>query len=114
MAFKKWQSGCDAGKMSKRITIKQLTTGQNEYGEPSTTWNTVKTVWASIEPLSGKAFWEAEAVQSEITHKIITRASGITPDMKIYYGARIFDIDSVINENEQGAKYIIMAKEVIL
>lgn len=108
-----WKSGCSSGTMTKRITFQSLVTTQNEYGEMVSGWTDVKTVWASIEPLSGRDFFQAQAVQSEITHKIITRWTGATPDMRIKYGTRYFDIESVINEKEQGAKYIVMAKEVI-
>lgn len=108
-----WKSSCSSGTMTKRITFQSMITTQNEYGEPVSGWTDAGTVWASIEPLSGRDFFQAQAVQSEITHKIITRWSGARPEMRIKYGTRYFDIESVINEKERGAKYIIMAKEVV-
>ena len=106
-----WKSACIL--MDKRITVEQLSDARNSFGEPVPTWTVVKTVWASIEPISGKEFFQARQEQSEVTHRIKTKASGITPDMRVKYGSRIFTIMAVINEGERGAMFTVMAKEVI-
>ncbi len=108
-----WKSACHAGTMTKRVLFKSPPATTDSFGEPSTTWTDVKTVWASVEPLSGREFLQAQASQSEVTHKIIIRASGITANMRAVYDGRTFEIASVMNQREQGAIYVIMAKEVV-
>lgn len=107
-----WKSACNAGTMTKRVKFETPPTGQDEYGAPTTTWGTYGTFWASVEPLSGREFIQAQAAQSELTHKITTRASGIVPNMRAVYDSRVFEITAVLNQQERGALYVIMAKEV--
>lgn len=99
---------------NKKITIKQESTTQDEYGQPTHDWTTVVTCWASIEPVIGKEFYAAEQAQSDVTIKIRTEyITGILPKMKIVYATRIFEIDSVINYKEQNRDLIFMCRELI-
>jgi len=97
-----------AGRLNKQITIQQVTETKNSFGEVSEAWSTYNTVWAEIKPISGKEYFNAESVQSEVTHKIKTRyLSGITTKMRISYDSRVFDIETVINIDER-SRYIEM------
>jgi SPP1 family predicted phage head-tail adaptor len=63
-----------------------------------------KTVWAAVQPLRGREFWQAQAVQSESTVKITTRyISGIKPDFQIRLpneGENIdYEITNIIDVN---------------
>ena len=54
-------------------------------------WNDVLTTWANINPISGREYYQAETVNSDLTHKIRLRyRKGITPDMRVIYNNRIF------------------------
>lgn len=108
-----WKSACQAAGMDKRIIVKYLVPSQDSFGEPTTVWTELKTIWASVEPISGRDFFQARQEQSELTHRIKTRSAGITPDMRLHYGTRVFEIASVINEMERGAIYTVMAKELV-
>ena len=61
----------------------------------------VKTVWASVEPMRGREYQEAQRIRPELTYKVTTRFhKGITPDMFIKYKERCFNILSIINVKE--------------
>lgn len=104
-----------AGLLKKRITIQVKAVGspaQDEYGEPNTTWQTFKTVWASIEPIQGREFWAQQQVQSEITHRVRVRyVSGVTADMRILYGARVLSIKHIIDAKENHNELQLMCVE---
>lgn len=108
-----WKSACEAGKMTKRVRFETPPADQDSFGAPATLWGVYGTFWASVEPLSGRDFIQAQAVQSEITHKITTRKTGITAKMRAVYDSRTFHIVSVLSPNETGATYVIMAKELV-
>jgi SPP1 family predicted phage head-tail adaptor len=98
-----------------RITIQQKSFIRDTYGQPVEEWSDVFTVWASINPLTGKDLFAAESVQSEITHKIKIRFKlGIKPDMRVRFGDRYFQIISPpINFNERNIELQLMCRELV-
>ena len=99
----------DPGKLNKRITF-QLQDLDSEDEE----WEDIATTWASINPISGKEYYSAETINSDLTHKIRLRyRKGITPDMRVLYNGRIFYIVSVINEFERNSTLQLMCRELI-
>lgn len=102
------------GELRHRITIQKLNNSQNEYGEVSELWEDILNVRAGIYPISGKEFFAAETVNSEITHKVKIRyIEGITPNMRIKFNNRIFSIESVINFQERNIELQLLCKELI-
>lgn len=102
------------GQLKHRITIQDLTSGVDSYGSATDQWTDVCTVWAGIFPLSGKAFFEAEMMNSEVSHKINIRyRAGIKPDMRVKFGSRYFQIISVINFQERNAEMQLMCRELV-
>ena len=107
-----------AGDLNKRITIYQLVTGSpvaDELGNPNTSWEPVDTVWASIEPITGREFWAQQQVQSEITVRIRIRyRADILPGMKAEYGSKTYVIQNVIDRDEQHAELQLMCSEGVV
>lgn len=102
------------GELRHRITIQKLDNSQNEYGEASELWEDILNVRAGIYPISGKEFFAAETVNSEITHKVKIRyIEGIMPNMRIKFNNRIFSIESVINFQERNIELQLLCKELI-
>lgn len=102
------------GELRHRITIQKLNNSQNEYGEISKLWEDILNVRAGIYPISGKEFFAAETVNSEITHKVKIRyIEGIMPNMRIKFNNRIFSIESVINFQERNIELQLLCKELI-
>lgn len=99
----------DPGKLNHRITF-QIQNLDSEEEE----WNDIVTTCASINPISGREYYQAETINSDLTHKVRLRyRKGITPDMRILYKDRIFNIVSVINEYEKNAILQLMCRELI-
>lgn len=99
----------EPGKLNKRITF-QLQDLDSEDED----WKDIATTWANINPISGKEYYSAETINSDLTHKIRLRyRRGITPDMRILYNGRIFYIVSVINEYEKNTMLQLMCRELI-
>ena len=59
---------------------------QDTYGAPQSIWHPFARVMASIEPISGREYWQASQSQSEATVRVIIRyRSGITDRMRLLY-----------------------------
>jgi SPP1 family predicted phage head-tail adaptor len=100
------------GALRKRITIQQQSATQNTRGEPIPSWTTFATCWASIEPKNGRELLAAQQVQSQVITEITIRyQSGITPDMRILYGTRYFDIQAIQNVEERNRMIVMQCIE---
>lgn len=103
------------GELRHKITFQKFDKGQqNEYGEPIPNWVDVFTVRAGIYPISGKEFYAAETVNSAVTHKVNIRyVKGLTPDMRVKFGDRLFSIISIINFQERNTELQLLCKELV-
>lgn len=101
------------GELRHVITIQELSDQQNEYGEEDE-WVNVLKARAGIFPISGREFFAAETVNSEVSHKVIMRyVPGVRPDMRVKFGERVFNIISVINFQEKNTELQLLCKELI-
>lgn len=101
-----------AGQLRQRITIKELTTTTDEYGQPLDTWTDVATTWTAIEPLQGREYFAADQVNAEVSTRIRIRyRTGIDRTMKIVYGSAEFEILDVINPKFANVELQLMCKE---
>jgi SPP1 family predicted phage head-tail adaptor len=65
-----------------------------------------------VAPMSGRELLAAEAVQSSLTHSVSIRYfAGLKPSMRIKYGDRLFDIQSVIDEDERHRTMTLLCVE---
>jgi SPP1 family predicted phage head-tail adaptor len=102
-----------AGTLRHLVTIQSKSATIDGYGGPVDTWSDVCTVHASIEPLAGREFIAAQAVNIETTGKIRIRyRSDVTAAMRVVFGTRLFNITAPpINPNERNQELILMVSE---
>lgn len=101
------------GEMRHRISLQSKTISKAE-GIPQESWATVATVWAAINNISGKEYFKAASIQSEMTTLIIIRyRPGITSAMRVLYNSRVFIILSAIDKDERHREIELLCKEVI-
>lgn len=71
------------GELNQRITIQQRGGAVDALGHGAETWTDVATVWAAAQPLRGREFFAAGAVQSEADVRFRIRwMSGIDATMR--------------------------------
>ncbi|MHB8124649.1 MAG: phage head closure protein [Desulfitobacteriaceae bacterium] len=97
------------------IDIQKELTSRDSYGASTKEWVTfLRSARASVEPLTGREFFAAQQVNSEITHLVKMRyRSGIIPEMRLKFGNRYFDIRSAINIKEAGKEMYLRCTEVL-
>lgn len=104
------------GKMNKRITIQKFTVIQNENGFDKEEWINHKTVWASVNNLSGKEFYTAKAVQAENTVEFTIRYGKYsenidTKNYRIAWNGRFYNITFIDNIQYKNTFVKIKANE---
>lgn len=106
-----------AGMLTRRIKIQRPSTIKDSVGAPCRSWLDVATVWADIQPLSGKEAVIANRISAELSHQIIVRYQSLfdnpqqVAQMRVLYKARIFNIHSALNEDEMRTQIILLASE---
>lgn len=104
------------GELRHRITIKKLKKIKVN-GFDDVKWEDYKTVWAGVNNLFGKEYWEAKAIQSENTIEFVIRFSkdvGIlnSKEYRIVFNNKIYNITFVDNIKYQNKWLKIKAVEV--
>ncbi len=101
------------GKFNKRITLQCPKSVRDDEGIVTEEWTDVATVWAAVEPLRGREYFAAAAVNQENTVRFRMRyRRGVTARMRLLYDNRVFDIKSVIDVNERHQEMLLMCQEV--
>ncbi len=104
-----------AGQLRHRVHIQQLGTRVDDgMGGGSIIPETVLTVNAAIEPLTGDELLRAGQLESTLTHRVRIRyIEGVKPSWQVKYGTRIFDIDRVIDPEERHRELELMCTEQV-
>jgi len=103
-----------AGRLRQRVTIREKSVTRGDYGAETVTWTAVATVWASVEPLRGREFLEAQREGAEVTTKVVMRyRGGIVPEMQVTYSDHTYDVLAVIHVDERGRELQLMCREVL-
>ena len=77
-------------------------------------WSNSATVWASIEPLSGRELITAQQAGAMISHKITMRhKAGVNPKDRITHSGRTFEIESVRNFRERDISLELLCREEV-
>lgn len=100
------------GSLNKLITIETYTETVDSFGGVTNVWAEYSKAWANIVPLSGSEKYVSAEKHATATHQITVRyLSGITPNMQIVYGARTFEIASIINVGERNKMMQLIVTE---
>ena len=104
----------DAGKLRDRVTIQSKSVVRDTYGAETITWSDVATVWAAVEPVTGREYLQQEQVRAQVTVKIRIRyRSGITPTMRAIYGTHVYNIEAVLEDLNTRRESTLMCSEVL-
>ncbi len=106
-----------AGQLARRLRIQTRASTQDTFGGQQWIWTDLITIWADIQPLSGRELESAQHMASEISHQITVRYQPIFADTRVVagyralYKGRIFNIHASMNEDEKNAVITLLASE---
>lgn len=101
-----------AGDLRHSIIIQVPQRSRDTVGGAVDTFVTWATVWAAIEPLSGKRYMEGKQLNAEVDGVVRIRyRAGVLPTMRILFGSKILQIVSIINPREKNEELQIMYRE---
>lgn len=102
-------------RLRHRIEIQTYTETQDDTISTIKTWNTIMTVWAEIQSVSGYVTYLTQQIDEKVTHKFIIRYQPyITSENWILMDSRRFRIRSVTNYLEKNRFLELACEEVFL
>ena len=101
------------GAMRHRITFQQPVKMPDGYKGHTVSWQDVATVWAQVEPLSGREYFYAHQIKNEVSHRVRMRyREDITVEMRVKLSEdRHLAIESVIDLQERRQFLEILCRE---
>jgi len=102
-----------AGELTQRIGLQRSANTQvDAYGQPTNTYGTYATIWASVRPLSGREQEIGSARGALLSHRVNIRyRPGVSHGDRLIMGDRILEIVSVRNIDEAKTQLEIDAIE---
>lgn len=102
-----------AGALRSRVTLRSPTAGEDDHGQPLTTFADVATVSADILHPSGIETVRADAVASVVRASIrIRRRSDVTSRWQVVHGSTVYSVLAVLPDERERA-FVYLACEVV-
>lgn len=102
------------GNLRHRITLQTLNKTEDGTGGYLENWSDVVTVWAQVQPLNGTERYNWSQISNDIAYRVTIRyRPNITPDMRVKYGNKIFQIESIIDVDERHTELQLLCSEVV-
>lgn len=104
-----------AGQLRHQVTLQQLGARVDDgTGGGSIPFNDVASVWAAIEPLTGRELLDAGQYDPSLTHRVRIRYyAGVRPSWRIKYATRLFDVKSIADLEERHREMDLMCEELV-
>jgi len=101
------------GALRHRVTIEAPTRTADEGGGAVIAWQAVASVWAEIQPKSGREVFESDQLGGRVTHDVRLRfRDDVTAKMRILNAGRLFDIRYVARVGMHGQWLICACEEM--
>ena len=103
-----------AGTLNQRCSVKRPVRTTDSLGGVSVSWVKVAETWCSVWPSSGRESTGAGGKEAVISHEVRMRKKAVqelAPDYRIDIGTRAFDVVSVLNVEERGDQWRVLAVE---
>jgi SPP1 family predicted phage head-tail adaptor len=104
------QYDLNAGDLRERISILRRSITVRS-GITTETWEVLCTVWAKAEPLSGRAYFQAAAVNRENSIRFTIRyRADVTAEMTVGWRGVEYGIESVVNPGGRNVALEILTR----
>ena len=108
-----------AGRLRHRVHLERPAESQSATGEVTRTWERYASVWAAVEPVSGRERFADDRPQSDLTHRVVLRglSTAVWPRDRVIFrdrnGDRVLEIEHVADRDERGITVELMVRERI-
>ena len=102
----------NSGDLRHRVELQQRVKSRNAVGEETYSWLTYATVWAAVEPLTGRELYEAQQISAEVTVRVRVRyLKSVSVEHRVLFDSRGFNVNFVQNIEERNRELVLLCKE---
>jgi SPP1 family predicted phage head-tail adaptor len=107
----KYNPNNHSGLYRHRINIQRPVITNDSLGQEEIIWEDSKLLWCMIKTTQGREYFAAASTQNEKTTRFIVRyTTGIDESMRIVHKDKVYEIESVINDDELNKTLTIIGK----
>jgi SPP1 family predicted phage head-tail adaptor len=100
------------GAMRELITFESYTTSSDGGGGVTRAWSTATTAYAHVVKANASEAYKQGGIQEQGLWRFTMRyTAGITTEYRISWDSKVFNIRSIINEDERDKFLVILAEE---
>lgn len=100
------------GDLRHRITFQKEVKVPDGYKGFTVSWQDVVTIWAQVDPLSGREYFYSHQIKNVVSHRVRIRyRTDVNEEMRIKCGDRHFKIESMIDIKERREFLEILCQE---
>jgi SPP1 family predicted phage head-tail adaptor len=100
------------GALNQRATIAAKTAVSDGGGGFGDGWTTIATVWARIEPASGRDVFGPSRNESQTRYRLtLRRNAAIAAGQRVSVGARWFAITAILDQGPQAQTMTLLCEE---
>jgi SPP1 family predicted phage head-tail adaptor len=110
-----------AGNLRRRARLERRQVVRDGFGAFGASWAEFARVWAGVEPVGGREYFQAQSVQSDVTMRIRIRwrgdVAGMVEPSTIRVrveerdgGTKIYEVESVIDVGGRGRELELMCR----
>jgi len=99
--------------LNRRVALEAQTLTPDGAGGYSASWNTLATIWAAIEPMSGSDVFGPDASEARVKYRItIRRRNDAFAGMRVNDGGRLFAIKAVLDDGPQSQFFTLLTEKI--
>jgi len=104
-----------AGKLRHRVQLQYPSDTRDAHGGITRSWSTSATVWASVEPLTGRELLDAQQVESQSDTRVRIRYyQGIAPKWRVQHGQHVYNVLHVGDVDVRNREMLLLCTGVAL
>ena len=103
-----------SGKLRQRVELQEPSGTQSGSGYRKDDYGAYATVWAAVEPLSGREFLEGRMATAEVNTRIRIRYNErVKPEHRVRWGEKLYHVEAVINPETRDREMALMCKRIV-
>lgn len=101
-------------KMNKRVALEGRVEAVGAGGLKTLSYPSVASVWAAIKPVAQPATVRGGRLELPVSHRItIPYHASYLETRQVRFGARVFEVISLINPNEANETIVLQCQEIL-
>lgn len=105
----------EPGELRHRVSLQEDQGSTiDTHGQRTESWQTIATVWAKVEPITGNEFYWAQQVVGESDTKVTIRyREGVDNTKRFLYGSQVLNIVNVSDIEARRRKIVCLCKTFV-